>query len=124
MQNTAWKAIGWGALYILPLIILSLVLAHSVAHQCWIDAQICLLGILSLLSIATWQIRRQLLGRLVPKQSEAPGDRGVATIVKLLQFTMCGMAAIIIYAIQYDHWKSGGRRSRRAVEVAVSPLPN
>jgi hypothetical protein len=52
MKDAIWKVIktvGLGALDILLLIMLSLGLARSVAHQFWIAAQICLLGILFLL---------------------------------------------------------------------------
>jgi hypothetical protein len=107
MENADWKAIGRGALYVIPLIILSLFLAESVAHHLWIHAQICLLAILALLTIAAWHVRRLLLGRPAEKTRETPEDRGVATIVKLLQFTACGVVAIIIYAIRCDDWSAG-----------------
>jgi hypothetical protein len=106
MKDVNWKAIGLGALDILLLIILSLWLARSVAHQFWIAAQICLLGILSLLVVTTWQIRRLLLGRSEQKPPWYSEDLGIATCRRLMQFASCGVAAIIIYAIQYNHWKS------------------
>lgn len=107
MENADWKTIGRGMLYVIPLIILSLFLAGSVAHHLWIQAQICLLAILALLSIAAWHIRRLSLDRPAQKTREAPEDRGIATIVKLLEFTACGVALIIIYSIRYDNWSTG-----------------
>jgi hypothetical protein len=106
MGNANWKAIGLGALDLFLLVILALGLAQSVGGQSWIYAQICLVGILILLSVGAWQIRRLLLGSSAQKPRAARTDLGVATIVKLVQFTACGLAAIIIYAIQYDHWRS------------------
>lgn len=107
MDKTGWTAVGRGALYVIPLITLSLLLSHSVDTRSWIGAQITLLGILAVLSIAAWDIRRLLMGRPAEKPRGAPEDRGVATIVKLLQFTGCGVAAIVVYAVQYSSWTTG-----------------
>lgn len=108
-----WQRITWLALVnILFLGLFTAGLACSVPRQKWIGAQICLLGILAVLAIAAWELRRLLFHVREAKaeenkKKEKDPDWGIITAVRLAQFIAIGVVAIIIYGIQIEHWKGG-----------------
>jgi hypothetical protein len=106
-----WQRITWLALInILFLALFTAGLACSVPRQKWIGAQISLLGILAVLAIAAWELRRLLLHvREVKadKKKEKDPDWGIITAVRLAQFIAIGVVAIVIYGIRTEHWASG-----------------
>jgi len=106
-----WQHITWLALInILFLALFTAGLACSVPRQKWIGAQISLLGILAVLAIAAWELRRLFLhmrAAKADKKKEKDPDWGIITAVRLAQFIAIGVVAIVIYGIQTEHWKGG-----------------
>jgi hypothetical protein len=102
-----WKAISLGILDVAFLIAFTTGLICSVTYQKWIGAQICLVGVIVVLGISAWQLRRMTILHAATALHQDTSDYGVATIIRLLQFTGFGAAAILIYAMQKDHWVDG-----------------
>jgi hypothetical protein len=102
-----WRIIWLGALNIIFLAAFVGGLVVSVSWKKWIGAQISLVGIVVILALSAWQLRRLILARAAKALNKDVSDYGVATIVRLLQFTGFGVAAILVYAIQRDHWVDG-----------------
>jgi hypothetical protein len=105
-----WRHItGLALIDILFLAVFTAGLAYSVTWQKWIGAQISLLGILAVLAISAWELRRLLLHVRTAKadtKKENP-DWGIITAVRLAQFIAFGAVAIIVYAIRTEHWIAG-----------------
>lgn len=106
-----WRHItGLALIDILFLAVFTAGLAYSVTWQKWIGAQISLLGILAVLAISAWELRRLLLHVRAAKadqKKEKDPDWGIITATRLAQFIAFGAVAIVVYAIRTEHWISG-----------------
>jgi hypothetical protein len=107
-----WHIAGLALVDILFLAAFTAGLAYSVTWQKWIGAQISLLGILVVLAISAWELRRLILHMRAAqadknKKNEKDPDWGIITATRLAQFIAFGVVAIVIYAIRTEHWISG-----------------